>query len=377
MSDQRIIPIVMPKWGLSMEEGRVNEWLVEEGAEIAVGDEILEVETDKIAGSVEAADAGRLRRRVAVPGEVYPVKALLGVLAEADVSDADIDAFVAEQAAAAAAEAQEEAPPLYHFIEVGGQRLRYAQRGSEGEPLLLLHGFGGDLDNWLFNIDALAEHHRVYALDLPGHGQSTKQVDDASMAAFAALVAGFMDAMGIERAHLAGHSMGGAVAMQLAADAPARVDRLALIASAGLGPEIDADYLTGFVDARSRRELKPQVAKLFADASLVTRQMLDDLLKYKRLDGVAEALATLCATLFAGGRQQTLPGRSLDTDAFPTLVVWGEADRIIPAQHARVLGPGTDVLLIAAAGHMVQMEAASKVNAALLEHLAGRASTPA
>ena len=87
---QNIIPILMPKWGLTMEEGQVNEWLVIEGAEISVGDEIIEVETDKISGVVEATDAGLLRRCIAETDTFYPVKSLLGVLADSSVLDSEI-----------------------------------------------------------------------------------------------------------------------------------------------------------------------------------------------------------------------------------------------------------------------------------------------
>ena len=90
-----ITPLVMPKWGLEMREGTVAAWLVDEGARIEVGTPILDVETDKISNAVEAPDAGLLRRRVAREGETLPVKALLCVLAEAQVSDADIDAYIA------------------------------------------------------------------------------------------------------------------------------------------------------------------------------------------------------------------------------------------------------------------------------------------
>ncbi|MFV2092141.1 MAG: biotin/lipoyl-containing protein, partial [Hyphomicrobiales bacterium] len=101
MSDQTIIPVIMPKWGLSMTEGKLTDWLVDEGTEISVGDEIMEVETDKITNVVEATDAGLFRRRVAVEGTTHPIRALLGVLAPADISDdavADfIEAFEAPQ----------------------------------------------------------------------------------------------------------------------------------------------------------------------------------------------------------------------------------------------------------------------------------------
>ena len=93
MSDQ-IIPILMPKWGLSMQEGTLSEWHVEEGTEITSGDEIMDVETDKIANVVEAADGGLLRKRVGQAGEIYPVRALLGVMAPSSVSDAEIEAYI-------------------------------------------------------------------------------------------------------------------------------------------------------------------------------------------------------------------------------------------------------------------------------------------
>ena len=92
---ERIRPIVMPKWGLAMQEGMVAQWLVEEGAEIAVGQEILDIETSKIANVYESPVAGPLRRRVVGEGETVPVGALLGVVAEAGVPDAELDSFVA------------------------------------------------------------------------------------------------------------------------------------------------------------------------------------------------------------------------------------------------------------------------------------------
>lgn len=371
-----ITPIVMPKWGLSMKEGTVNEWLVEEGTEITVGMPILDVETDKIANAVEAPDAGLLRRRVASAGDTLPVKALLGVLAPADVSDADIDAYVSSYVTPADDEEEGEEVSAYHFVDVDGIRVRYASRGGDDASrpaVLFIHGFGGDLDNWLFNLDALADKHRVFALDLPGHGQSTPKVPGTTLADLAGFVGKFMDAVQLDRAHLVGHSMGGGIAAQMAVDQPERVESVALISSSGFGDEINNAYTEGFVTAESRRELKPVIELLFANPELVSRQMLDDLLKYKRLDGVSEALTSLNAGLFANGRQAAQPGGKLASAAKPVLVIWGERDQIIPAAHAKNAPEGATVRVFEDAGHMSQMEKANEVNALLKEHVSKRA----
>ena len=365
-----ITPIVMPKWGLEMREGTVSAWLVDEGTRIAVGQPILDVETDKISNAVEAPDPGLLRRQVARAGETLPVKALLGVLAEPEVGDAEIDAYIAAYEVPAASADADEAP-AFGWVEVDGIRVRHARRGPEtGTPVVFLHGFGGDLGNWLFNLDAVAEVAPVIALDLPGHGQSDPRLPGTTLAALAGFVARFLDAVGVQRAHLVGHSMGGAIAAQLAHDAPGRVASLTLVNSAGLGPEIDAGYIEGFVGAATRRELKPVVEQLFADPKLVTRALLDDLLKYKRLDGVPELLQALSGSLFAGGRQADQPARALAGGGVPVLVVWGEADRIIPARHAEAAPAGAKVKVLPGAGHMAMMEKASDFNSLLRGHLA-------
>jgi pyruvate dehydrogenase E2 component (dihydrolipoamide acetyltransferase) len=362
----------MPKWGLSMTEGKVLEWLVNEGAELSVGDEVAEVDTEKINGVVEAPLAGILRRRVAAEGDVVPVGGLLGVIAGADVPDADIDAFVADfQASFVPEEAEEEAGPAPETVTVEAGTLRFLRTGEGGEPLVLLHGFGGDLNTWLFNVEALAADRAVYALDLPGHGGSTKQVGDGELGFLVAALRGFLDSQGIERAHLAGHSMGGLVAAALALEDPGRVLSLTLVDSAGLGPEINLDYIEGFVAASGRRELKPVLQRLFADPDLVTRQMIDDVLKYKRLDGVQEALRALADRLFADGRQQLVLTDELRSFQSPMLVIWGNQDQVIPVAHANAAPESAETKVLPGAGHSPHMEAAGDFNRTLEGFLAG------
>ena len=362
----------MPKWGLSMTEGKVLGWLVNEGAELSVGDEVAEVDTEKINGVVEAPLAGILRRRVAAEGDVVPVGGLLGVIAGADVPDADIDAFVADfQASFVPEEADEEAGPAPETVTVEAGTLRFLRTGEGGKPLVLLHGFGGDLNNWLFNVEALAADRAVYALDLPGHGGSTKQVGDGELGFLVAALRGFLDSQGIERAHLAGHSMGGLVAAALAIEDPGRVLSLTLVDSAGLGAEINLDYIEGFVVASGRRELKPVLQRLFADPDLVTRQMIDDVLKYKRLDGVQEALRALADRLFADGRQQLVLTDELRSFQSPMLVIWGNQDQVIPVAHANAAPESAETKVLPGAGHSPHMEAAGDFNRTLEGFLAG------
>lgn len=367
--NSKITPIIMPKWGLSMKEGKLGAWLVEEGATISVGDEIMDVETDKIANAVEAADAGVLRRRVGEEGRTYLVRALLGVMAPAEVSDAEVDAYIAAFEAPMAADEDEDAGPSHEYAALPVGRIRYAVRAGEGTPVILIHGFGGDLDNWLFNIDALAGTNPVYALDLPGHGQSVKAVDQPDLAVMVRTISDFMGSLGLETAHLVGHSMGGLIAAKMAADHPAKVASVSLICSAGLGKKVNAAYIGGFVGANSRKDLRSALELLFADPGLVSRTMVDDVLKYKRLDGVQAFLTALSATLFANGTQSVDIAAALNASMVPTLVIWGENDAIIPAADAKAVD-GASVHIFSGAGHMVQLEKAGEVNALLKAHFA-------
>jgi pyruvate dehydrogenase E2 component (dihydrolipoamide acetyltransferase) len=373
----RIDKLGMPKWGLSMTEGTVVAWLVEEGAELAVGDEVAEVETQKINGVVESPAAGVLRRRVAGVGAVVPVGGLLGVIADAAVPDADIDSFVEEfQASFVPEEAEEEAGPAPETVAVEAGNLRFMRQGEGGEPLLLLHGFGGDLNNWLFTAPALAGEHVVYALDLPGHGGSSKDVGAGDLDFLARAVGQFMDSQELERAHLAGHSLGGLVAGSLALSAPERVGSLALVASAGLGDEINREYIEGFIAAERRRELKPVLELLFADPGLVTRQLVDDVLKYKRIDGVDEALRAIASGAFGEGGQRVVIADHLAELDVPVLVVWGREDRIIPAAYAERAPEGAQVHVLDGQGHSPHMEAAGDFNR-IMERFLATAGAPA
>src|SRR3954469_18986406 len=285
-------------------------------------------------------------------------------------------------------------PPLTReTLVVHGHRLSYLRAG-DGPPLLLLHGIANNCETWAEVIPRLAETHTVIAPDLLGHGESDKPRGDYSIAAYANGLRDLMTVLDIERPTVVGHSRGGGIALQFAYQFPERCERLALVGSGGLGPELSAGLraatlpgaevvLTALTGVSGPLRLGMQVLERAGRAGGWKRvgdlaQAGDALLALKDVEARRAFLRTLRGVVDARGQTVTALDRLYLADAVPMLVIWGSRDPIVPAQHAeaaRESVPSARVEVFPGAGHWPHLDDPDRFCAVLLDFLA--TTTPA
>ena len=363
--------ITVPKFGMNMQEGKVVGWLSKPGDSISEGDEIVDIESEKIVNALEATASGVLRRIVVEESdEMYPVGKLLGVIADDTVSDADIDAFIAEKEAGFAEEMErrgnEDSGPA--SVEVNGRIIEYSSAG-EGEPTtVFVHGIGGQKEAWVLTQGAVSETGRAVAIDLPGHGGSSKTVDSGELDELATCILGVMDELEIDAAHFVGHSLGGVIAAHIAKTQPRRAKSVFLISSAGPGTVVDPQFIEDFGNAESRKEVKNALTPLFVDKKMVSKDMVQAVLKIKRIDGANDCLKMIGDV--SGTALATLnPADTISTIDVPISIVWGAEDAVCSLDNTKGLPASVSLTVIEGAGHMVQLEAMDKVNELILEHI--------
>jgi len=256
-------------------------------------------------------------------------------------------------------------------ITAQGTHMNVLRLGS-GEPVVLVHGYGGDTGMWYFNTGALARRHSVYAVDLPGFGRSGRVVADDPIADFTGWLLRLLEREGLSRAHIVGSSMGGGVALNFAAEHPQRVHKLVLVSPAGLGEGLNHGFLDNFVAAEEPEALRRVFGDAFADPAVFGDDMLQHMMAYKQSPGANDVLRRVKAALSgANGESLNLRDR-LERVQAPTLVVWGRHDRVVPVAHAEEARriPDARVEILEDAGHIPQVERADRFNQLVLDFLA-------
>ncbi|MER7274653.1 alpha/beta fold hydrolase [Dactylosporangium sp. NPDC000244] len=265
-----------------------------------------------------------------------------------------------------------------HTVPVGPWSTRVLEAGT-GRPLVLLHGTGGHLEAYARNVPALAEHFRVVAYDLPGHGGTTLAARDLELADYTAHLLGLLDALGIERAHLSGESLGGWVAVKFAAAHPGRVDRLVLNTPGGTmaTPEVMARIRTlsqEAADDPTEQRIRARLAWLMADPASVTDELVAIRQALYAQPGFAASMRhLLCLQDPEVRRRNLITPAELAAVTAPTVVVWTSDDPSGPAAAGLEMAerlPHGRFALIDRAGHWPQWEQPDAFHRILLEHLA-------
>lgn len=241
-------------------------------------------------------------------------------------------------------------------------------RQGEGRPVVLLHGFGSDLNGWRPFLAGGSPARPLLGLDLPGHGGSAA-VAAAGFDALVEAVAGTLEGLGLLDVDVVAHSLGAAVAVALAAEGHIGVRSLFLLSPAGLGPDINGAFVSGFARARTMESLAPWMAELVADPAVLTPAFLRAAAAARADATLIDAQQRLAATLFPDGTQAFGVRTRLEQLAAPVTIVFGQDDRIIPWSHTRRVPGEVALHLFPGVGHLPQLEVRDAVWRLLDRHL--------
>ncbi|MEH0974503.1 alpha/beta fold hydrolase [Micromonospora sp. CPCC 205546] len=273
------------------------------------------------------------------------------------------------------------APAGRRHVSVDGRRVCHRVDG-DGPPVLLLHGIGRTLRDFTELHELLAERFRVHSVDLPGYGGSLPMARPCTLPALGEFAAHYLDAVGVEKpVHVVGNSLGGAVAMRLAASEPARVASLTLVNSAGFGREVTIALRLLALRPLGRLLLRPTrwaahraERSLYHDPALATAERVAHALAVARQPYAARVMLETARSLgtFRGVSPQWREELLAEVERLdvPTLVVWGDRDLILPAAHldaARSRLPRARTHLFADCGHMPQIECAEEFHRLLVD----------
>jgi len=269
-------------------------------------------------------------------------------------------------------------------VSVHGREVSYLTAG-EGPLLLLVHGMAGTARNWDAVIEPLALHNTVIAPDFPGHGNSAPGGGDYSLGSLASGLRDLMIALGHERATLVGHSLGGGVALQFTYQFPEMVERLVLVSSGGLGPEVGAILraaalpganlfirATAAPGATAGNAISGALAKVGLRPNADLAEVGRAYASLADTDRRKAFLSTLHAVVDTDGQRVAALDRLYLAEDLPILIVWGERDPIIPVGHGRAAHaqlPGSSLEVFPDAGHVPMLESPGRFAAVLQRFL--------
>lgn len=231
-------------------------------------------------------------------------------------------------------------------ISIGSIQTRYWTVGQTGSPVVLIHGIGASVEEFSTCLDALAAEHRVFALDLPGHGRTDKpEKFSYRLPDMAGFVEQFMQVMNLGKVHLIGHSMGGAVSLSLTQQFPERVNRLVLVSSAGLGWELAPVFRLTSLPLVGELLTRPQPPKraswkgVVYDLVVISDEDLQIDYQQRLLPGAQRAfLKTVRSNVTIFGQRRSIIQpilAGLAAIQSPALLVWGREDEIVPVSHGQ------------------------------------------
>jgi pimeloyl-ACP methyl ester carboxylesterase len=274
------------------------------------------------------------------------------------------------------------------YLELHGDRIAYRDAG-EGHALLLIHGMAGSSATWSAIIPQLSKKYRVIAPDLLGHGMSAKPRGDYSLGAFAVFLRDLLDELGVDRATVVGQSLGGGIAMQFTHQHRDYCERLALIGSGGLGPDLSpvlrmlsapgAELVLPIVAPQPVLNLGNKLASWLTSAGIQSPRAGQMWQAYSSLSDARTRqafLRTLRSVVDYRGQAVSALNKLHVAVGLPTVLIWGDDDRIIPVAHAYAAHDaleGSRLEVLHGVGHFPHVEAPAAVADILEDFIA---STP-
>jgi pimeloyl-ACP methyl ester carboxylesterase len=378
-------PIIIDSAGGEyMETVVVVDWALKPGDPVKTGETIVTVETAKATTEIAATQDGFLAEILHAAGSEVPVGSVLGYVS--DKPDMVVPPRPVDKAYPALAERIATPSPRAHRpiasplarrlageagidlsqLKGSGPNGRIKKRdieklanpvvqAAEALPIIFLHGFAADRNIWRWVIPLLRLRNRVITPDLPRHGRALDTPAE-SIGDLAATIAASLDAQGISDAHVVGHSLGGATALALTGMGALRIHSLCLLAPAGLGSEINGEFLDGIVGTQTQESLTPWLEAMVGDPTTLPANFAQAILWQRRQGNSTEIQSRLSADIFPNGTQQEDLSANLKALRIPAKIIWGKKDRIIPMAHAFQASGTTALHLLDETGHVPHLE---------------------